>query len=481
MYKKIACGTILSLAVMSAVTGCTDVQNEYQYVRLAESTISFLGADNTPRVIDIDAAPEWTAETSSSWITLSDQTTNSITVTVSDNELDEERTGKITITAGEASAEIQINQLAFDNDAPVYHYYGPYDMGTAMSPNGRYCVGTRHVLNEDNTYSMYPTFFDLQTGDVVEVGPLLNDQYSLEKPMAVTDQGTAFIYTSQNYTAAVTIDGDVFIPEVPDGANGNTANVQSVSEDGRIWVGFYYPSTGQCRPLKWVDGVPEELEMPELTYRQDRKADMCMARGMSLDGSVIYGTQWDDLTCGMVYWKDGKLQNVGKDVYRVHEETIKYSDGTWDKYNLVDGMFCFANLTQNSPDGVWIAGKYQEETVDEEGMIVVSTWPAFYNTETEKTTILKDHPGCCGMTVTNSGKAVVGTTTTMITEGFVVDLETGANLGDCLSYIKENYGITISMGVIVKFTADEKYILGSVMSSSAAGTSFTNFSVSPRP
>ena len=482
MRTKTFLWTLLSTAVVLATaTGCTTTDEKYEYIRIQETTYSFLGDGNEPQVINIEASSEVTAEPSASWITLSDQTETSLTVSVTDNELDEERTGIITLTAGNAYAEITIVQLPRTNNMPVYNYYGAYDMGAAMSPNGRYCVGTRHVLNEDNSYSMYPTFYDLKTGDVIEVGPLLNDQYSLEKPMAVTDQGTAFVYTSQNFTAAITIDGDVFIPEVPEGSNGNTANVQGVSEDGSTWVGFYYPEPLNCRPLKWVDGIPEELEMPELTYRGDKPATWCMARGMSLDGSVIYGTQWEDFTTGMVYWKDGKLDYVGKDCFKRHTEKIKDATGNMVDYPCVDGMRCTAELQKMSPNGTWIAGNFYEEVVDADGNMTTNIYPAFYNTVTETTTIFRDNPGCAAITATEDGIAVIANGTTMMTSGFVVDLNTGANLGDCLSYIKEQMGINVSDGYITKFSPDKQTILGNMMKSSALGTEFTQFSVSPRP
>ncbi len=477
---KILSAACFAVCLPFALVGCAEVDEEYQYVRIEETTYSFADCNNEPLTIRIDATPAWEAEQSASWIEIVDRTDSSITIGVSDNDLDEERTGKVLITAGNASAEIVIVQLPHENDSPLYTDYGRYPKEARMSPSGRYVVGIRHEVQPDNTFLLYPTFHDLQTGDVTVVGPISNTQFAFQKVHAVTDQGVAFIYESRNVTVGVSIDGDVFELDLPDGYMGG-ANVQGCSADGRIWVGYATKTTGVINPIIWEDGVPRELEKPELNYRGDAPAKQVMARGCSADGSIIYGTQWDNFTTGMIYWKDGKVENVGKDIYRVHEEDV-FNAGSDElvKANLVDGMRCTAELTKMSAGGRWIAGMFQKEFANEEGMQYSEKYPAFYNTETETTIVLEDEIDCKGVAVTDDGIAIVSIGTSAMTSGYVVDLNTGANLGDCLSWLRDKYGIILTQGYIIQFTPDMNVVFGRRMTESAQGVGFCTWSVSPR-
>lgn len=470
-------------AVAAVAAGCTTEKENLQYVRTDTALCTFLAEGNAPLTVKVEASGNWEATPQATWIKVGDLTATSFTLTVEDNEsYTDTRESSIELTCGEAVQEIKVIQLQRDNDAAVYQMYAAYDMGAAMSPSGRYCVGTRHVLQPDNTYYMYPTFHNLDTGEITEIGPLLyGSPLSLEKPIAVTDQGTAFIYGPDNHTVAITVDGDYFIPESPEGYH--QPNISAVSEDGKIWVGYCWGETMKCSPVIWRDGVPELLEMPELDYRGVKVPNQVMARGMSLDGSVIYGTQWEFTDTGMIYWKDGKLQNVGKDIFKL--TPVSASNGTGGTYetNLIEaGMYCFAETHNISPNGKWIAGKYQEESMDENGLITKgTTYPAFYNTETETTTVMRDYPDCTAVTATNDGLGIIGDGTTMMSTGKVVEIESGAYLGTCLEYIQEQWGITVSTGYISYIPASGDRCLGTMMVSSALGVSFTQFSVSPRP
>ena len=45
---------------------------------------------------------------------------------------------------------------------------------------------------------------------------------------------------------------------------------------------------------------------------------------------MIYGTTWDNSDGAMIYWKDGKLQNVGKDIFKL--TPVNASDGAGGTY-----------------------------------------------------------------------------------------------------------------------------------------------------
>ena len=46
------------------------------------------------------------------------------------------------------------------------------------------------------------------------------------------------------------------------------------------------------KALLWIDGVPHELPWPELNYRNEEAWYGGMARGISANGEIIYGTSW---------------------------------------------------------------------------------------------------------------------------------------------------------------------------------------------
>ena len=180
---------LLVLAAAAAIAaGCNVEEQQLQYVRVNTALCTFHAQDNAPLTIEVEASGEWDVVPQATWLKVGEKTRTSFVLTVENNEsYTDPRESSIELTSGEAVQEIKVIQLQRDNDAPVYQMYAAYDMGAAMSPNGRYCVGTRHVLQPDNTYFMYPTFHNLDTGEITEIGPLLyGSPLSLEKPIAAT-------------------------------------------------------------------------------------------------------------------------------------------------------------------------------------------------------------------------------------------------------------------------------------------------------
>ncbi len=476
---------LLTLAATAAIAaGCTTAGEHDQYVRTDTALCTFHASGNAPLTILVEASDAWEAVPMGSWLKISDKTDGSFVLTAEDNDsYTEPRESTVELTSGKAVKTISVLQLARENDSPTYRTYGAYDMGAAMSPGGTYTYGTRHILQPDDSYHMYATFFNLDTGEVTEVGPLLyGSPLQLEKPMAVTDQGTAFIYGADNSTVAISVDGDYFHPALPSG-NHRSPNVQAVSTDGRYWAGFCWTDVATyCDPVLWVDGTAQVLEKPELNYRQDAAPHQVMARGISHDGSVIYGTQWDNLATGMIYWKDGKLDVVGKDLYKVTPTEVDLGDGTTVTINLIErGIYAFAELQNMSPDGKWIAGTYRDEAIEGQTIVQCNVCPAFYNTETEKTILLTDYPDCKAVGVTDDGLGLIAEGTQQMSSGFVVEIETGVNLGNCTDYIRDTFGITVNEGYITYIPPSGDRCLGTMMTFSAMGVGFTQFSISPRP
>ena len=297
--------------------------------------------------------------------------------------------------------------------------------------------------------------------------PLPNSLFNLELPFAISDEGTIFFLDANtNACVGFNLAGDYFLP-----ANAKDFNllpsVQSISADGRIWVGFGMDDVlafgGMYRPLKWTDGgTPEVLPVPELNFRNEPYVAGVMARGCSADGSVIYGSTWDNLDFGMLYWKDGKVDWAGSDVRRIHTEINRYGE----EEICVDAMRCMADLTQISPNGKWIAGAYRYEIM-EDGNYHIETYPAVFNTETGKTVIIKDYGERVVSHITNDGIVCIANSSYLPNNGFMYDVNTQTNLGSVQEWILSTYDIIAPMGYIRHVSPDGQYLMAHTMEDSA--------------
>ena len=239
------------------------------------------------------------------------------------------------------------------------------------------------------------------------------------------------------------------------------------------------------KALLWIDGVPHELPWPELNYRNEEAWYGGMARGISANGEIIYGTSWENSDFGMLYWINNGTSTaapkwVGHDVKEVWEETMKMSDGTEYTTHLVNGLICQAQLTKISPNGKWIASSYRTETPADDRISIVTTQKAaFFNTETETTVIVEDYGESVGVHVTDDGIAFIGIGTLGISSGKVYDLNTGTDLGDTQDWVYDKYGIIIPAGYINYISPDGRFVLGTKAESSAMGVSFINWYIAP--
>ena len=94
---------------------------------------------------------------------------------------------------------------------------------------------------------------------------------------------------------------------------------------------------------------------------------------------------------------------------------------------------------------------------------------------------MRDYPDCTAVGATDDGIGLIAEGTTMQTSGFLVEIETGIHLGNCLDYIHDNFGIIVTDGYITYIPSSGDRFIGTMMFTSAQGVSFTQFSVSPRP
>ena len=491
MKRLFTTGIAAATLLLSCLSGCTKTEETFHYVNLSQVACSFLGEGNSPLAVDIKASPaQWTATPGATWVKIERTDERTLTITVDDNGTGAERNTTITIEAGQASQQIQVNQLPKDSAIARYRMLDTFSISVAMSPSGKYAGGFTASIAPDNSWQYSPTIVDLETGEVYEFGPFPESLYYLHQTMAITDQGLLFISDGYNGgQIAIDLTGNIFIPEAPAGFTGKP-QIQGTSADGKYWVGYAMKGNvdevpAPYKALLWTDGVPAELPWPDLNYRNEEVWYGGMARGISANGKIIYGTSWENLDFGMLYWVNNganteKPKWVGEDVREVTEITIQRGDGTEYTKHLVNGLICHAQLTKISPNGKWIASSYRTETLAEDGFSIVTTQTAaFYNTETETTTIVSDYGESVGVHVTDDGIGFIGIGTHNNSSGVVYDLNTGTDLGSTQDWAYDNYGIIIPAGYINYVSADGRFVLGTKAVSSAMGVLFINWYIAP--
>ena len=479
-------GSMLLLACVALVACTTDSGEEVQYVKIGQNLCSFLAEGNQPLEIDVKASPaEWTVEMGASWVKAERTDDRTLTVTVDDNDTGAERSAVVTITAGQAVEEITVYQFPKEGVFARYRKLDMFGKRGAMSPNGRFVGGYAASVAPDDSWQYSPVITDLETGEVYEFGPYPEAIHFLTQTMCISDHGVLFIKDGYNGgTVAFDTEGNITEPRSPEGYKGKPT-IEATSSDGKYWVGYanddILSEGGLTRPLLWTDGIPAELPFPDKNFRNEDFRVGIMARGISANGEIIYGTSWENDDCGMLYWKNNgttveEPRWVGDDIRRLTPVIVEDWMGEYE-YNLVDGCICTAETTKVSPSGKWIATTYRKEEVGSDGFIAYVQRPAFYNTETETTTVVEDYGEATGMHVTDDGIAFIGIGTMFITEGKVYDLNTGTDLGNMADWVAENYGIIIPGGVIEYISADGRYIFGT--SVNALGSGFDDWYIAP--
>ena len=465
---------ILFAAAAALLIGCTQPTEEY--VKLSDAICTFQCVD-IPQTILINASGPWSVETGASWVRAEEQT-DALVLSVEDNDSGTERSTEVLINSGSATAIIAVYQLAEDNNITRCRILKTFSGGTVMSKSGRYVGGIISELQPDESYNYYPVMIDLETDEWTKTGPFHNSQYMLMRPYAISDQGLFFCFNALDGSSpGFDLQGNVTMPKQVDGFKLNP-HIQGISEDGRIWVGYNqtgdYDNNNLFHPVKWVDGVPELLPMPEASLRGLPFTNGIMARGCSADGSVIYGSSWDNLDFGMVYWKDGEVKWAADDVREIHKEF----DLEGNQAVCVDAMRCMSDLTQISPNGEWIAAAFRYEIM-ENGNYHIETYPAVFNTVTEKTVIIKDYGERVVSHITNDGIVCIANSSYLPNDGFMYDVKTQTNLGSVPEWIRSNYGITPPIGYIRHISPDGRYLMAHTIEESALQPRIVGWYVAP--
>ncbi len=448
-------------------------------ISIDPKTVAFKAQDNEAQTINVVCDAEWTATPSDQWITVTPGE-GSFTVTAADNGTTAPKEGTVTVAAeGYDSAVLTVTQEAAES---YYRYFSellPFSM--AMSPSGRYVAGLRQEVEGDN-FTYFPFIMDLATGEEHHLDGIPDTLFEMEDPNCVTDQG--LVYYSHGITHTVMVDLDNTHTDMPVFEGYKYApNVYGTSADGSIFVcsaSRYNEAVGTSHsiPLKVVDGIPSELEFPNVSFRGNPVKQACgiIMRGCSLDGSVCWGTDWQGFDGGLCYWTndDGnKFHWVGEEDGHRYARTETGWDPIKEKdcdYYLIDGVQGWGSARYMSPNGKWIAGLYSEEKLEDDRMTTVKTMrvPYFFDIVNKKGYKLEQYPDHTGVAVTDDGIGFV-CAADQASSTIVVDAITGEKIGDLVDWIQTNYNIIIPGDTIAEYIAPNGVFFGKRLVMSAFG------------
>lgn len=461
MKRNYLLHVIVGILAAATLVACQGEKESVQYILLSDVTCTFRSSGNRPMTIMVEASPAgWQAEASDSWVTAEQgEDAATLIISVNDNDTEAERSTTVTVKADQALQTITIYQLA---DKPSFNHYRKewlFQNGGVISPSGNYIGGFETKLMPDNTYNYYPVIIETKTGEKTILGPFNSSIFKCHQPFAITDYGQLFISDHENGGSIIfNLDGDYQLSDIPEGCK-NQGNIMGVSADGTKWVGYasIEPQDGervsQYRPVIWENGKGRILPMPDKNFKGQKFSVGAMARGISADGKVIYGTTWDWSDGAMIYWKDGKVKYVGEDVHEINSVEIE-----GETFYYASGVVSQAEIYKISPSGEWIAGSYQRMTVNDDYSTTVTKCPAFYNTHTETTIVLDEYSEGNGKFVTDDGLAFIHIP---MRGGIVYDLNEGAALGSVDEWVYGEYGIIIPKELFITYVSpDGKVVLG---------------------
>lgn len=439
MKNKLFAG-LVGLLIMSAFGfGCK--RNASDSIAVDIQMYTFQGNGGT-KTINVSASGKWTVSPGATWIEVANVTTSSFDVVVGQNNSGSLRDAQISLTCGTATTNVVIAQSPADTKEWMFRLYNDL-ASSVISPSGKYIGGYYSAVENNQTVS-YVVFIDTTTETRTEIGPYAGDALLINGAWACTDNGILFLSTSAEDVVFDISTRDYTKLEAP--AVGGMPSMQQVAADNTTWVGWSQLADHQV-PVLWQDGVASQLPYPDRGYRGGQ-AESVLARGISADASVIYGSTWDNRDFGMLYWTaaDGfaTCKWAGEDVYAYNEES-----------DQVNGLITWSGQYNISESGKWIAGTYYKEYEDNliSGTQVEGKYPAFFNTETGKTTVFTEFGDGSGLSVFGN-IGMIGTPSFQTAYGYVVNLETGENLGTLSEWVLGKFGMIIPAGYGVYMPAD---------------------------
>ncbi len=461
-YLFLLVGSFLAVA-------CTD-ERDIDQIYISRSSYAFDAGGGSVK-IEVASNTTWSANKDAQWLTVTEaEDRMSVTVTATPNTADKARTAIMTFTAGTAEAQ----QVTFTQQNEVFagRFADLYDLTSkpAFSCNGKFfgSLVNEGYLEDGNTAIKAPVIINVVTGERRQ----LEGSTDYSSLRAISDDGRVIAINVGSSSGTLILCGDERITPEVEGHRG--ARVEAVSADGSIWVGYAQNTeTRAYAPVKWVNGIPEVLPIPELNMRGTALRNGAMARGCSADGSVVYGSEWDSQ--GLIYWKNGQLSYPAQEYSET--KTILMS-------SMLGGMVevevsCYIRMTAEpycmSPNGRYIGAGFTDykSNGDEEPASEI-IYPALVDTETGEAHIMKFESvtkQAKGMKADNAGYCYGNSTDTGEGLGWVYDFR-GPTMTPVNEWVQNRYGVLIDQNrYILNVSADGNIIGGwCVEKSQKAGT-----------
>lgn len=485
MKSNIILKSIFAFAATAlAVTGCKQPDEEIS-LKLSMSAYTFPadvaeGMENSV-TIGVTADKAWTVELENkadSWVKIGDMTSNSVIISADNND-GGQREAILVFKCGFAERKFTVYQFPYEKNMARYRDL-EFIMDAQISPNGKYAGGYTIDYDESGQSVYTPILVNVETDERIFLGKIKMSQHHITNTDAVSNDGTLYFSDGAN-GGSFSVDLNDNIVEMPRPTAFNwQPNVSQVSADGTTIVGFGVktsidgsedaPYEYGYWPIVWNDLEPQTLTRPDKTFRGMKAWAGVMARGVSNDGNVIYGTAWateENVVGGMTYWKKngngwtdvewvgGVYKGTTDPVYVLTPTEFDDKDGKYS-LNLVDGFVTTAQSYNISETGKWIAGEFISESKSGNSIATV-VYPGFFNTETGESTIFKDMPGCGAVAVTDEGLGFVvsgANSGVAVSSGYVVDVNNKVSLGTCLEWIKGKYDINVTTGYVRYMCAD---------------------------
>lgn len=454
---------ILATLVALAAVSCTEtIVNDQIYLSLSSYTFS-PEADSIN--IEINSNCDWSIDKTPEWISVERISETEAKIKAFENGTGSYREETITFMAGEASKDILISQTPKTYSGKFISVSGIVQ--PVFSIGNKFCAGYINEKNEQGREVTSPVVMNCLTGEKVTY----EGTRDYLEVRAVSNDGRIVAIHCKYGVATVIVDGEPRQMTMPSEYFGS--EVESISADGRIMVGYtYHMSSKKYVPVKWTDFEPEFLESPKTDLTGKPSTYGCMARGCSADGSVIYGSEWN--TQGIVYWKDGKMFFPSND-YSFEKDVVIDYQGELIKGKIVCAARKYAEQTAISSNGRYIGATFNDYIYN--GDDVPSTpynYPAIIDTETNEMHFIKNEAftDLGGISANNDGLCFAATPSGGVEKGYVADFNTGA-VTPITDYMKSTYGIEVSMDrIITRSSGDGNTVSGYWVVPSLLGTQY---------